>query len=322
MPCVPLKKNTPSTASNVSNNSQARKPVPYVPTPSRAPPPPRTAPTTAGPAWRSKTVANKSVAPNALMRQTVKTQASRIDPTMASAMRQLNINNGGPPQPPSPPKDCFDPSMAPAPPDETAWQGSATPTIDSKLSTYEIAVFNKVCRRTTRTIADFKAGQIISVPYHVPNLNPSLKANHPRLALTCEGPVFSKRRILCVLYKFHQDLLCLSMFTFEGKGFGGKPEELRKEFVAVVNKGAEKFHNPGIYQPIEVETYDPARPMKETSCIKLTGPVTVNVSEHVGFVGRMDQLSWARLAALFEQRQKLARQKGFNFVGGKAKAMA
>lgn len=229
---------------------------------------------------------------------------------MTSAMQKLTITNTD--GPPSPPNNCYDPSFGPNPVDnvQDAWQGSACPTLITNVSNFRGAVFNRTCKRTTRTVDDFKQGQIIAVPYHVPNLNPKNSATHPRLTLTCEGPVFSKRRLVCVLFKFQDDLFCLTLHTFEGQGLGIKPEQTKFEYVAVVNKGStEKFRNPGKYQPVEVETYQPDRPMKDTSCIKLTGGVTVNSSEHASYVGRVDRASFIILMLLYEQRNKKAKEK-------------
>lgn len=228
---------------------------------------------------------------------------------MAAAMRNLNLNQ--PKVPPAAPPDCYDPSMGPLPAEdeESIWQGSACPTINSTMSTYNVAVFNKTCKRTKRTIDDFKLGQIIAVPHHVANLNPRNTANHPRLTITCEGPVFSKRRLLAVLFKHQNTLFCLALWSFEGRGLDCKPDKLKFEYVSVMNKGEKKFRNPGKFQPVEVETYDSNRPMKDSSCIQLTGGVHVDPSEHVSFVGRMDQASYARLLTLHERRNEIAKQK-------------
>ncbi|KAF2172227.1 hypothetical protein M409DRAFT_49951 [Zasmidium cellare ATCC 36951] len=271
----------------------------------------------AAPPWRQQTLAQRSRAPNfGLMRSAVNAQASRIDPSMAAAMQNLNINN---PSPPSPPSDCYDPSLGPLPPDDPheAWQGSACPTINTALSTPNVAVFIPTCKCTKRTIDDFKLGQIIALPFHIPNLNPKNKATYPRLALTCEGPVFSKRRLVTILLKHQNVLFCLPLYSFEGQDLACKPDKLKWEYIPVMNKGDTKFRNPGKLQACEVETYDPKRPMKKTSCIQLTGGVKVDPVEHISFVGRMDQASYARMLAFYDRRYEIAKQKAYEPDGPK-----
>ncbi|KXT09442.1 hypothetical protein AC579_5985 [Pseudocercospora musae] len=100
-----------------------------------------------------------------LRKGTLFREATKFDGDMASEMRNMNINE------PVPDK-FLDPWLGPLPPAGRSnyWQGTNAPTENSHQASQ--AINAKHCIRTQRTVADFRKGQIVTVPTHVPNLDP------------------------------------------------------------------------------------------------------------------------------------------------------
>jgi len=151
---------------------------------------------------------------------------------------------------------------------------------------------------------DFKKGDIISLPFHVANMNPGVDPNDQRLAETCEGYVYSKRRMMVVLYCHTQDMTCLPLFSFEGKGIQGKPEHLRHEYVSVRNEKDNRFVNQGPHQPVAAKyAYKPFDPM---SAIHLTGGKMVGCNEDISFCGRLTRSGYTQVITLYKNVCKAA----------------
>ncbi|KAF2214952.1 hypothetical protein CERZMDRAFT_95328 [Cercospora zeae-maydis SCOH1-5] len=211
------------------------------------------------------------------------------------------------------PNATYDPSMGPAPyrPPGSVYRGSAAPT-ENSIGAYNRHIQTDTCIRTKLTVANFKIGEVIALPFHVPNLNPHHKITHERLRVTCEGPVFSKRRMFVILWINQVDMFCLPLYSFENQGISKKRDELKKDYIEVKNVKAESFRQLGLYEPVKMQTYDPNRPMTDSTTIQLTGGIRVDPQEHISLVGRFTQASHRDLLKLYNDLSREAQKKPWN----------
>jgi hypothetical protein len=180
--------------------------------------------------------------------------------------------------------------------------------------TYFKPVFSTECVKTRRTVRDFRKGEVIALPFHVPNMNPRNGADHPRVRITCEGPAFTKRRMFVILWINQLDMYCLPLYSFEGKGLVGKKDYQKDDYVCLRNKEAgSSFKNEGNYKPVVFESYDRRRLTDETT-VHLTEGVTVDPRGHISFVGRLDEASHKHLLGLWQDRVNLAKSKPWGTV--------
>ncbi|TKA74514.1 hypothetical protein B0A55_08043 [Friedmanniomyces simplex] len=208
---------------------------------------------------------------------------------VASQLNQLTIN---------PAAAYFTPSEAPG----ATVMGNGgkvrqAPTTQASTSSVVQQNGSPYCKLSNYRRQDFRHGDIISIPFHTPNMNPNVDPNDDCLAKTKEGYVYSKRRMLIVLWVYSQDVFCVPLYSFEGKGIQGKPETLRKEYVSVRNEADKRFVNQGLYPPIPVvSTKKPLTPM---TAAHLTGGIKVNCSEHIVLCGRATMAGYERLLELW-----------------------
>jgi len=201
----------------------------------------------------------------------------------------------------------YNPSMAPAAtlaPGQIARSRAPTMASQGTQATYRGVIRNQNCILLGQTKANFKKGDIICTPYHQPNLVPNPDPNDFRLTRTCEGPVYSKRRMLVVLMIYEQTMYCLPLYTWSGRGLGSRPAWLKKEYVAMKNAQHKKlypgepFVNDGVHDEIEVIC---RHPVKVQTTIQLTGGVKVDCCGDVNTVGRLTQTGYKRLMALWQK---------------------
>ncbi|KAK5719339.1 hypothetical protein LTR15_007862 [Elasticomyces elasticus] len=190
---------------------------------------------------------------------------------VASDLASLNINSTA---------AHYTPSEGPTP---VAQGGGgkvrAAPTTQaaSNCSTLKDRAESAFCKLSRWTRRDFRHGDIISIPYHTPNLNPYVQEDDSCLTYTDEGYVYSKRR----------------------KGIRGKPEWLRKEYVSVRNKGDKKFDNQGPCPPVDVVAWK--KPMHPMTAVQITGGTKVNFSEDIAFCGRTTEDGYNHLLELWNE---------------------
>ncbi|KAK4950807.1 hypothetical protein LTR10_010800 [Elasticomyces elasticus] len=240
---------------------------------------------------------NSNVWKNGGGQSLVRNATTRVESTtpsqMASDLASLNINSTA---------VHYTPSEGPTP----AAQGGggkvrAAPTTQaaSNCSTLKDRAESAFCKLSRWTRRDFRHGDIISIPYHTPNLNPYVQEDDSCLTYTDEGYVYSKRRMLIVLWIHQQDLFCVPLFSFGGKGIRGKPEWLRKEYVSVRNKGDKKFDNQGPCPPVDVVAWK--KPMHPMTAVQITGGTKVNFSEDIAFCGRTTEDGYNHLLELWNE---------------------
>lgn len=99
------------------------------------------------------------------------------------------------------------------------------------------AYFDTYCHMINYTRRNFRLRDVISAPFHSSNTNPeyekSFKAG--RITITREGPAFSKRRMMVIVFIHLQDLHCMPLYSFGDRGLKQKPEYLKKEYVCMAN---------------------------------------------------------------------------------------
>ena len=118
------------------------------------------------------------------------------------------------------PKDAiYDPSVGPTKSTMTTskYRGSAAPSRASSSRSHRVALFDRYCRMTAYTRRDFRLGEVIAAPFHTSNTNPNYKIDDERITLTVEGPAYSKRRMMVILFIHAQDMFCLPLYSHENR---------------------------------------------------------------------------------------------------------
>lgn len=226
---------------------------------------------------------------------------------VASGVRELRTTDTRGPNYRS--KDAvYDPSVGPTKSTMTTtkYQSSAALSRASSSRSHRTALYDRYCRVTGCTRRDFRLGEVISAPYHTANTNPNYKLYDERITLTVEGPAYSKRRMMVVMFIHEQDMFCLPLYSHENRGLSGKPDYLKKEYVCMANVGDEGFVNQGLYPPVEVVAN---RPVLRTTCVQLTGGLRVGCNEDITDVGRLTRKSYQELVELWDEVVGIAREE-------------
>lgn len=169
-------------------------------------------------------------------------------------------------------------------------------------STYSVAprqpFYNQICRASNYTRRNFKKGDIIAIPFHTPNTNPNVDpVTDDQWTMTVWGPVYSKRRMVIVLWVYERDMFCLPLYTFGKTGLSNKGQNIKHEYVSVKNAGMPHV-NQGIYPRVEVRAYK--KPMDEDSTVHISGGLRVGCNEDITWAGRMTKESYMDLVALWQ----------------------
>lgn len=202
------------------------------------------------------------------------------------------------------PSPTYDPSMGPRQSTVTSPQPIPTHTrshYTNNSRASRLPFSSQYCKLSGLTRWDFHIGDLISAPFHSANTNPNVDPYDPRLALTVEGPVYSKRRMLIVLFIHAQDLYCLPLYSFSDRGLSAKPQYLRHEYVCVANNGDKYFANEGSHKALWIEAN---KAVSASTTLQLTGGMRIGCNEDVVRTGRLTRESyfylldlWRRVAA-------------------------
>jgi hypothetical protein len=201
----------------------------------------------------------------------------------------------------------YDPSVGPTKSNMTTtrYQTSAAPSRALSSRSHRTALYDRYCRMSGYTARDFRLGEVIAAPYHTSNTNPNYKPHDRRITFTVEGPAYSKRRMMVVLFIHQQDMFCLPLYSHENRGLDGKPDHIKKEYVCMFNQGDEDFVNQGVYSPVEVIAN---RPVLATTSVHLTGGTRVGCNEDITGVGRLTRKSYQELVELWDKVVGVARE--------------
>ena len=201
-------------------------------------------------------------------------------------------------------------------------QYSAAPSFQSARSAsgHQGPVKTDLCTLTRRTRQNFSRGDIISVPVHKTNRNPNIDLTDRNLTKTKIGGVYSKRRMVVVLWLTYDSMFCLPLHTFGKTGLQKKPNQMRKEFVCVKNEADGEFHNQGVHPPVEANC---RHPLEEHTVVPLGDHIEVGYRDDIAAVGEMTADGFVRLLALWEHvtaeaKQEPRKRRARGYGGGQA----
>ncbi|PPJ55410.1 hypothetical protein CBER1_02718 [Cercospora berteroae] len=169
---------------------------------------------------------------------------------------------------------------------------------------------NNVCVLSPYYRNTFKQGDVISVPYHIPNINPNVDVNQKELQISAQGPVFSKRRMMIVLWKGPETMFCLPLFSWQQAGIEKKDNgrDAIRNYVCVVNYQDRKNfelsgRKTGPNNPLYfVHRHDDNPGLSDSTTCSLVGGHMVGYQEDIGKIGRITQSSYKGLRAMWDAR--------------------
>ena len=190
----------------------------------------------------------------------------------------------------------------------TNWRFRGASQSQTSNRSFRQGINNGVCKLSGYTRLDFRKGDVISLPFHTANSNPNVDPNTDRRWIrTIEGPAYSKRRMMVVMWIHDRDVFCLPLYTFAGNGLSGKAHLPIQEFVCMKNVGDQQFVNQGVYPPVEVQNR--RMPMDRNTSVYITGGLKVACNEDIAHVGRMTRRSHADLLSLWKKLSEKAQQE-------------
>jgi hypothetical protein len=156
---------------------------------------------------------------------------------------------------------------------------------------------------------DFKLGDVIYTPCHVPSTNDAAMEPDPAITASMVGPVYSKRRMMVVLFIHRFDLFCLPIYSFSGRGLASKqPEEIRADYVELINGDRANYKKQGPHDAIRVYAFNPVR---EPSVVQLTRGHTVEFCEVIQLKGRLNRGGYDRLLRMWDSVITAAKSEPF-----------
>lgn len=164
------------------------------------------------------------------------------------------------------------------------------------------------CIKAPYASHDFNKGDVISVPFHVNNMNPNATFDDRSLRETEEGPVYTKRRMLVVLFKYEEGMLCLPLYSFGGRGIVAKarPVDYREHYVCLRDLKHLDFVNGGKTPPVDFVHASPYDRLSRATTIHLSGAIRVHWEEYIGLVGRLTKEGYLRLLKRWKELQQKA----------------
>ncbi|KAK5692825.1 hypothetical protein LTR17_025235 [Elasticomyces elasticus] len=205
----------------------------------------------------------------------------------------------------------YDPSAGPSGSAASMnWRANSNASASSKSTRHPVD--NGVCKYyPNRSGRDFRQGDVISLPFHQPNTNPHVATTDPNLTVhNTFGGIYSKRRMMVVLYIYSQDMFCLPLYSWNGKGAGGRPEDLKHEYVGVKNSTDTYYENHCDHKPVVIEGNH--NPMTPATTIVLTAGLKVDCREDINKVGRLTKPTYAHMLSLWRDLSVKAQQQPWN----------
>lgn len=203
-----------------------------------------------------------------------------------------------------------DPSLAPAPMIAPSMMTTFRPYTGSRFSTARADenarrrkwIRNAVCKKSPWVRTTFEKGHVISLPVHVPNMHEHCNPNDRGLTINrhFEGGIFTKRRMVVILFKFAELMYCLPLYSFSGRGIASRKPEVVHEYVQLRDqKHQEGFEVRGKHAPIEFRHKADDRSLEPNTVIHLTGGMSVNWEEDIWKVGRVTEQGYDKLLELW-----------------------
>lgn len=152
-------------------------------------------------------------------------------------------------------------------------------------------------QRYLEHIESFAKGDILSVPVHTPTLHRNTQHRYRVKPLeTPQGPVYSVRRLVIVLYVFDGGMICLPLYSFGLEGITAVPQRLQREYAAL--RDDDNYYGPGNngenIPRIGVRCRG-TKQMHHAALVHLLGSVEVRYEEDIVRVGQMSDTSFEEL---------------------------
>ncbi|KAF2172225.1 hypothetical protein M409DRAFT_49949 [Zasmidium cellare ATCC 36951] len=165
-----------------------------------------------------------------------------------------------------------------------------------------------VCVKSPWTRGTFNKGDVVSLPYHVANMNPERKEDDPGLHLSEFGPVLSKRRMVIILFKYKDIMFCVPLYSFTGRDIESRHPEVIEQYIQLINMydDMSKFAGKGKYEPIKFRHVHRGQGLNECTTVHITGGKTVSWQEDIELVGRLTKPSYTRLMKLWRDFNDVA----------------
>lgn len=246
-------------------------------------------------------------AANAARRSVYNPTTSRVPPWHDQVTFQMGHFSLGT-APKLPALGGYNPSEGPGP--SVAMHYQMHSRASSQLSTTsprQMPVKNDIFVLSGLKRRDFRQGEVISLPYHIPNTNPNIEPTDPKLTKTWLGPAYTKRRMMVVLFLYQESMFCLPLYSFSERGLSAKAELVQKEYVCMKNVGDRHFVNSGHYEPVEIRTW--LKPMTPETTVQLTGGIRVSFDEEIAPVGRLTEASYEHLVNSWQGLGEQARSQ-------------
>lgn len=180
----------------------------------------------------------------------------------------------------------LDPSMAPAPSDaSTAWRPCSAIIQSSAARSSRQPVNNAIAK--TSTSRDKTSPREILAQCHTIQPAKTQEPSHrskDRPLLDCDSRTSAACRWSCT--PFNEDILCLPLFTWSGRGIASRPVRMKNECVSTNSHDDKAFQNHGAYPRVTVRCR--RKPMAVATAIALTRGRTSGCNENIAHVDRLD----------------------------------
>lgn len=158
---------------------------------------------------------------------------------------------------------------------------------------------NNVCFKSPYKRWTFDKGDVIAVPYHVANMNENLDiaAANGGCRETKFGPILSKQRMCIVLWKHHECMTCLPLYSHGHRGIAAKQGDREEDYIEVLDLALKSTFIPqGSKKPLEhIHWSHPHGYLTADTICHLTGAMKVSWQEPILHLGRVTKLSYDSL---------------------------
>ncbi|CZT18623.1 uncharacterized protein RCC_04467 [Ramularia collo-cygni] len=160
------------------------------------------------------------------------------------------------------------------------------------------------------TWATYNPGDVISSPWHLPNLDGSLKRDDRLLTetgvpsgylignLTTKCWIYSKPRMFVVLYKHSRSMTCLPIYSNRNQGFSKIDLNRWGEYVCIRDLHNPNINSRGHYPAVDFVhlSGNPRDALLPTSTIHLTASTSISwEEERIRQIGRVTRMGFQRL---------------------------
>lgn len=221
------------------------------------------------------------------------------------------------PQPGPHGQQYMNPSVAPSPSMFTAAPSAAGSQAGSTFSTVTRSnrrpqpTYTPFCNLSNFKPNHYKVGDLYWVPYHEPNTDPSVQLGDDHLSQSMAGYVYSKKRMVVVLWTYADSMLCLPIYTFWGRGIASRPWWTQQEYVALVNHDDAAPQTQGRYDPVIAQSRSARKPIHPFSAIHITGGFKLACVVEHDYCGRLTEPGYTHLRDLWEQLCQDARNQTY-----------